>query len=275
MEIKNVLLTLGLLVVMGFVVHSASAQDNTFRIPENARKINENTYYLGKKRDPQSGKLVEGYMIVEHGKSGQAKPDHAGGPKNGGGTSSCYGFLARGAKWKTTEPWIMNTSNTRGLDGSTVFNIVGNSIQKWEDKAGTEILGSGSTTTNQLVADTSGSPDALNEVYFADIQGTSAIGVTTVWGVFGGPPSGRQLVEWDQVYDDVTFDWSADPVNGIAGKMDFENIATHELGHSVGMDDLYDGSCTDETMYGYAGTGETNKRTLNAGDIEGISSLYK
>ena len=56
-------------------------------------------------------------------------------------------------------------------------------------------------------------------------------------------------------------------------KIDFYNIATHELGHSVGMTDLYN-FCTEETMYGYATEGETKKRDLNAGDIAGINALY-
>ena len=55
--------------------------------------------------------------------------------------------------------------------------------------------------------------------------------------------------------------------------MDFENIATHELGHAVGLGDLYN-DCTEETMYGYASYGETKKRTLEAGDITGIKKLY-
>jgi len=115
------------------------------------------------------------------------------------------------------------------------------------------------------------SPDNMNEVYFADVSDANAIAVTIVWGIFGGKPANRELVEWDQVYDDIDFDWSA---SGEADKMDFESIATHELGHSVGLDDLYELSCDQETMYGYAGEGEINKRDLEAGDIAGVNKLY-
>lgn len=95
--------------------------------------------------------------------------------------------------------------------------------------------------------------------------------MAVVWGIFSGPPSFRELVEWDQIYDDVDFDWSSD---GEANKMDFENIATHELGHSVGLADLYEGACSEETMYGYASYGEIKKRSLEAGDIIGVKKLY-
>jgi len=89
--------------------------------------------------------------------------------------------------------------------------------------------------------------------------------------VFGGPPSGRELLEWDQVYS-TEYDWSLD---GSVLTMDFDNITTHELGHSVGLGDLYDTSCSSQTMYGYADYSETNKRTLESGDVEGIRKLYR
>ena len=113
--------------------------------------------------------------------------------------------------------------------------------------------------------------DGKNEVYFGSISEPGAIAITIVWGYFRGPPGARELVEWDMVFDQQDFSWSS---NGDANRMDFENIATHELGHAAGLDDLYTGECAEQTMYGYAAEGETKKRTLEAGDIAGISELY-
>ena len=73
------------------------------------------------------------------------------------------------------------------------------------------------------------------------------------------------------ILDQTDFNWSG---SGEAGKMDLENILTHELGHVVGMGDLYTSGCSGQTMYGYASTGETNKRTLESGDITGVNKLY-
>jgi predicted Zn-dependent protease len=56
--------------------------------------------------------------------------------------------------------------------------------------------------------------------------------------------------------------------------MDLRNIATHELGHAVGLADLYENACSEETMYGYSSEGETKKRDLNDGDITGLQQLY-
>ncbi len=244
-------------------------------IPALAVEVADNVFSLGTAIDPVSGQMVEGYAII-HPKTGQAKPPWAGGGK-GTGETKCYSFLAKDAKWKTVEPWLVNTSNNAGLSESFVFDTLTVAIDEWEDAAdgavdgvmSEDILGNGSTTASALSADTS-APDGQNEVYFDDVSSSGAIAVTVVWGIFGGPPSGRQLVEWDQVYDDVDFPWSS---TGEAGKMDFENIAQHELGHSVGLGHP-DDSCTEETMYRFASEGETNKRDLNAGDIAGINELY-
>jgi hypothetical protein len=55
---------------------------------------------------------------------------------------------------------------------------------------------------------------------------------------------------------------------------DLRNIATHEAGHVVGLDDLYDDSYSELTMYGYASPKETKKISLEAGDIAGAQALY-
>jgi len=242
----------------------AEGQKARFQLPARAVQVADNLYSLGTAFDKKSGKQVEGYAII-HRKDATAKSGAAKAT-----ASACYGFLAIDAKWKDVESWVVNPVNTRGLDPTFVFNTLTAGIAKWENAAVFNILGDGTVTDTTLAADTS-APDNQNEVYFADLSDPNTIAVTIVWGIFGGPTFNRRLVEWDQIYDDVTFNWS---MSGEAGKMDFENIATHELGHSVGMGDLYNSKCSAETMYGYATFGETQKRDLNTGDIVGVNKLY-
>ena len=224
-------------------------------------------FFLGTAVD--NGRVVEGYAIV-HPRRNNAKPGGVGNGKSGGGKqASCFAFLAKGAKWGSAEAYVVNGANLAGLDANVVAGLVGSGIGKWESAAGADIFGDGSQTDGVLIADMV-APDGLNEVYFADIGSSGAIAVTIVWGIFGGPPQSRVLVEWDMVYDDVDFDWS---LSGEAGKMDFDNITTHEIGHAAGMGHP-DDSCVDETMYRFASYGETSKRDLNAGDIAGIADLY-
>ena len=274
--IFGVILLMSIFIISAFILAkpgtsvSATNSDSNSRvtIPAHAVEVAPNVFSLGESIDVD-GRVVQGYMFVDYRKGFGHKPKHNPGGGGGVETSSCFSFLANGAKWKTLEPWIVNPSNSEGLTDSFVFNNIAADIQKWEDSSSTDILGSGSLTTDTLVADTS-SPDNKNEVYFADISSEGAIAVTIVWGIFRGRPSQRRLVEWDQIYDDVDFAWSA---SGEAGKMDFENIATHELGHSLGMGHP-PSECTEETMYAFASFGETKKRDLHTGDIAGISDLY-
>lgn len=266
-----------------------SNKDKEFTLPENAKEISLGVYDLGVKI--HKGKQVQGYAFVDY-KKGYGKPTGCNNDgvcqgwedadcadcTGGGGEDppqeegcNCYAFISRGAKWKTVEPWVVNTANIEGLEGSDLFNILSDGVVKWETAAGKDILGGGSTTTETLVADTV-SPDNVNEIYFGSIAESGAIAVTIVWGYFGGPPPRRQLIEWDMIFDQVDFDWST---VGESNKMDFDNIATHELGHSCGLADLYTSDCLQQTMYGIASEGETNKRILECGDITGIRELYK
>lgn len=269
----------------GLATVNPSGGRATVVIPEHAIEVAPGVFSLGTALD--HGRVVEGYAFLRY-KKGFGKPtgcnndgtcqgwedpscaDCTGG--NGGTNgSTCYGFLSKGAGWKALEPYLVNPANTKGFDEAFVAANLAANVEKWEAAAGVDILGTGSATTETLVADLQ-SPDDKNEVYFANVDSPGAIAVTIVWGIFRGPPSARELVEWDQVYDDYDFVWSS---TGEAGKMDFENIATHELGHSVGLDDLYEDKCAEQTMYGYAAYGETKKRTLEAGDIAGVRSLYR
>lgn len=254
-------------------------------IPASAQEVVPGkVYWLGTAMD--QGRVVEGYAIIHH-KKNFAKPtgckddgkcqgweDASCDDCQGAGgepTSTCFGFLGKGGgvKWKAVENYMIDPDNSRGLTSTFISDRFTLDIGKWESAAGADILGSEIPNTGDG-ADFS-SPDTKNEVLFGDIADPNTIALTVVWGVFRGPPSGRELVEWDQVYDDVTFDWSS---SGEARKMDFENIVTHELGHSVGLDDLTKDSCSAETMFGTSANGEIKKRDLEAGDIAGVKKLY-
>ncbi|HUW95946.1 MAG TPA: matrixin family metalloprotease, partial [Anaerolineae bacterium] len=78
------------------------------------------------------------------------------------------------------------------------------------------------------------------------------------------------IVEFDIEFDDGYL-WDTD---GGAGKMDVQNIATHELGHALQLLDLYGTVDKEKTMYGFSAYGETKRRTLDADDIAGMRYIY-
>jgi len=230
---------------------------------------------LGKALD--NGREVEGFAIIHFKNGFSHKPGHDKGKGKGGDPPvTCFAFLANGASWKATEPYVVDPTNSRGLDQTTVRSLTGTSLETWDTEVVFDIFGVEDTdgTVTRAPdsiyggADTSGT-DGQNEVMFGDLD-ANVIAVTVVWGIFKGPPFMRGLVEWDAVFNDTDFDWST---TGAAGKMDYNNIAAHEFGHAAGMGHP-DNSCTEETMYAFGATGETKKRDLNTGDIAGINELY-
>lgn len=94
------------------------------------------------------------------------------------------------------------------------------------------------------------------------------IAVTIIWH----SGATEAIIEFDMVFD-TDFTWGNVAVD--SNVMDLQNIATHELWHGVGLNDLYQSDAYRETMYGYAAEGETIKRDLYNGDQAGIKKLYE
>lgn len=227
-------------------------------IPAHAVQVADGVFSLGHALDVD-GRVVEGFMFV-HDKRENAKPPWAGGGK-GNGESKCYSFLAKGARWKTTEQYITG----EGVDTT----ITETSLNTWDSEVAFDIFG-----TRNINEVTDGAddvnPDGKNEVELKNIGSSNTIAYTIVWGVFSGPLSSRELVEWDTVFN-THYPFGDATINPEV--MDYQNVGTHEFGHALGLGHP-DNSCAEETMYAYADFGETKKRTLESGDIAGVNKLY-
>jgi len=249
------------LITVSILVAAAPNNQNKPLVPTNAVEVAPGVFSLGQAKDVD-GRVVEGFMFIRD-KKGDAKPPWAGGGNNGGSTTStCYALMAKGARWKTTEPYSI-TSDINSAVMSTSLNT-------WDSEVGFNIFGP--LSTDAVDGADSNAPDGKNEVMFSDLGPTNTIAYTIVWGIFSGPPSQRELVEWDMVFNSAYTFGNADSPDG-NNVMDFQNIATHEAGHALGLDHP-DSTCTEETMYAYANYGETKKRDLNSGASAGINVLY-
>jgi len=191
-----------------------------------------------------------------------AKPENPGNSNKGPKQGSCYKLM--GVKWKSNLPlsYSINPNNSYGLTDSFVQDTISTSSETWDNATITELFSAPSINYSAQY----GIQDYKNSIDFGNLE-SSIIGVTSVWYT----RVGKQIVEFDmRLNTDYTWgDASVDPT-----LMDLENIVTHEMGHTVGLDDIYASTCSNVTMYGYGTEGETSKRTLESADIEGIQSLY-
>ena len=238
--------------------HSAAAQSPRIRpstVPANAVEVAPDVYYMGKSFDPQSRQMVDGLAFVHRAPERKLKPNVAPArPVKG-----CYRLIGFPG-WTSQESWSVATTPGSPLQTSTIITEIGNAITQWEMAAGAQILGSGSSRT--VLPSTT--LDGVNAIAFGNAGGGGTVAVTYVWGSRRTP-----IVEFDQIYGN-NWDWV---VGSSADAFDFPNVATHEIGHAVGLDHPGN-SCTEETMYAYVDFGETKKRTLNPGDVLGVQALY-
>lgn len=185
-------------------------------------------------------------------------------------TSSCYAFLGKGVKWKDFPVnYIVDPDNLNGLTEEFITNAMFSGAEEWDVYTGADLFGS--YTIDHSSSWDSDTPDGRNELVFGDYPQDGVIAVAIVWGYYTGPPGLREIIEFDILFD-TDFHWGDSMVD--SSVMDLQNIATHELGHGVGLADLYDTVCVEETMYGYSNYGDIKKRDLNTGDITGIQALY-
>ncbi len=97
--------------------------------------------------------------------------------------------------------------------------------------------------------------------------GRSTVAVACSWLQPG--PADRPFTENDQRYDD---DYRFTNSGSLGGTYDYQHIATHESGHSLGLD--HSSASRWLTMYPQAPSGSTIWRTLALGDVLGMRNIY-
>lgn len=210
---------------------------------------------------------LEVITIIHYKRGFGHKPQHNPGGGTGEPTgATCYGFLSKGAKLTSTENLVYDQAGS-GLSQNQVGTAIEAAGGEWDANTSTSLFGS---ITYSAGANFDSTPDGVNELSFGDYPTNGVIAVARVWGIFSGPPSGRYIDQFDIQFD-TDFAWGID---GSLTLMDLQNIAIHEIGHGVGLADVYELVCSEVTEYGYSDYGETKKRTLESPDIIGLQSLY-
>jgi hypothetical protein len=162
---------------------------------------------------------------------------------------------------------INYASSPKNLNQSKVESAIADAFVTWTAADSKQIFTDGGSTTAKTAR-----LDGTNAILWKGINST-ALAITYAWYY----TSTGELAEADTVFNkNYSWDWtniSADDCGGTSGAYDVQNIATHEFGHWIGLDDLYSTADKDLTMYGYGETKELKKDSLGLGDISGVNAI--
>ncbi|MCG3173697.1 MAG: hypothetical protein GMKNLPBB_01898 [Myxococcota bacterium] len=111
--------------------------------------------------------------------------------------------------------------------------------------------------------------DGLNQVYWVESNwprefGSGTIGVTTPVFYYDGV-----IIDADIRFNGQDYSWST---TGARGRMDVANIATHEIGHFLGLG--HEPSIFEATMFPSATLGETIRASIHPDDAAGVCYIY-
>lgn len=233
-------------------------------------------------RNPQT-------TVIIHYDDGHAhhKPDHAGGPGGGGdeeppqGDGISYSLI--GGYWAddipdngVVDPNLTFVIDPSGFPAGGELEIL-KSFQTWEDQTAGTLLNLNTLTFEAGVTVAFG--DGVNTYSMRNLGGGGVLAATYItWDDANGNGNidlDEHYLEMDVIHNYVV-KWAIAEDNPKGRWWDIANVATHEIGHVYGLGHSGNDEPADyeQTMYASAPARETKKRTLEAGDIEGVQHPY-
>ena len=194
-----------------------------------------------------------------------------------GGSASSYKLT--GYKWHQNNPQIqlyLNTNNApSGVTAANSQAAITAAADTWDDAVAQNIFADGTTVVidNTKVVDNplSSSPvsDGYNVHGWANL-GNNYLGMCRWWSNGVVKDGYKSILEADIWYASDKA-WTTDLSKATGSTFDLQSVAVHELGHTIGMGDIYPTSSDfAQVMNSYDGA----QRVLGNGDLAGVQKLY-
>lgn len=204
--------------------------------------------------------------------------------KASGGSSSSYAFT--GFRWNQKNPNIqlyLNPTNIpSGIKAESARDAISSAANTWDHAVDKNLFRDKSTV---IIDDSIEVPNPFSSDYQADGINTNGfrnfgnnyLAVSTYWTDLTREDGYYSTIESDILYN-LDFKWTDDLKQAEnTGKLDLESVALHELGHTIGMEDLYILDSSDARKYDFEQAMNLYngpQRELGNGDKAGAQKLY-
>lgn len=184
-------------------------------------------------------------------------------------------------RWNLTNPaspivkngrvvYNLNPAGSNDVPFAQVEAAIASSFQAWENLPDCSIA----FTRGENRSESGGRNDGIFQIYWRedstiddglDISG--ALAVTRLFTFVGGGRDG-EIADVSLTFNGNTVTWGTD---GSASRVDIAEVATHEIGHALGLDHAPIGA---STMFPRTGNGSIRNRSLATDDQIAASVLY-
>ena len=171
-----------------------------------------------------------------------------------------FGYATGGAAWPQGDVLYYVNASNRDVSNTAARTAVRQGADAWSNQsdASVRLVYAGSTSASTV------GYDQTNNVFFRNDSNGGAIASSYRWW------SGSTLLDSDIVFWDGSHTFFTG-TSGCSNGAYIEDIATHEFGHSLGLDHSDVSGATMRAKYSNC---STTQRSLAADDIAGVESLY-